>query len=138
MTELEDKPLGYLLTRVATALRSEVVATVLKAEELTFPEYLCLRMLSEWPATPNAALARTAGISAQAMNKVVRELQDRDLVTRPATVSSGRSRPATLTRAGVATLTRMDPEVLAAERRVLGALDESDQREFRRLLAALG
>jgi DNA-binding MarR family transcriptional regulator len=94
-------------------------------------------MLAQSPKS-NAQLAREAQVSPQAMNKVVLGLQDRGLVTRPATVSSGRSLPATLTREGVTTLARLDPEVAEAENRVLAALDDHDRRELRRLLVAAG
>ncbi len=60
------------------------------------------------------------------------------MVTRPATVSAGRSLPAELTREGAALLDRMTDGIRAAEQRVLGALSEHDQRELRRILAELG
>lgn len=137
MEGVRDEPLGYLLHRVTSALRAEVAATVLGPSALAAPEYLCLRMLSQSPKS-NAQLAREAQVSPQAMNKVVRELQERGLVTRPATVSSGRSLPATLTREGAALLARLDPEVADAEDRVLAKLGEQDRRELRRLLLAAG
>ncbi|WP_328615712.1 MarR family transcriptional regulator [Amycolatopsis sp. NBC_00355] len=137
METSRDEPLGYLLHRVTEALRAEVAATVLEPAELAAPEYLCLRMLSQSPKS-NAELAREAQVSPQAMNKVVLALQDRGLVTRPATVSSGRSLPATLTREGVTVLARLDPEVAEAEDRVLAELDEHDRRELRRLLVEAG
>ncbi|WP_103352270.1 MarR family transcriptional regulator [Amycolatopsis sp. CA-128772] len=135
MDSLRDEPLGYLLHRVTAALRAEVAAAVLGPADLAAPAYLCLRMLSRSPKS-NAELAREAQVSPQAMNKVVRELQDRGLVTRPATAASGRSLPATLTRAGVTVLARLDPEVAEAEDRVLGGLGARDRRELRRLLVA--
>lgn len=138
MAGLEDKPLGYLLYRVAAALRAEVGATVLAPLDLSFPEYLCLRVIAEFPGKSNAQLARDVTVSPQAMNKVIRELQNRGLVTRPATVSSGRSLPVTLTATGTALLERADPMVLAAESRVLANLNVQDRHEFRRLLAAVG
>jgi DNA-binding MarR family transcriptional regulator len=137
MESFRDEPLGYLLHRVTAALRGEVAATVLGPSRLAAPEYLCLRMLAQSPKS-NAQLAREAQVSPQAMNKVVLGLQDRGLVTRPATVPSGRSLPATLTREGVTLLARLDPEVAEAEDRVLAALDEHDRRELRRLLVAAG
>lgn len=137
MEGLEDRPLGYLLHRAAAALRAEVAVTALEPLELTFPQYLCLRLLSNSPGRSNAQLARDAMVSPQAMNKVIRELQDRGLVTRPASVPTGRSLPATLTREAVALLERIDPLVLTAESRVLAKLGERDRREFRRLLAAV-
>ncbi|MEV6826986.1 MarR family transcriptional regulator [Amycolatopsis sp. NPDC051102] len=137
MNGFRDEPLGYLLHRVTAALRAEVAATVLGPAELVAPEYLCLRMLAQAPKS-NAELAREAQVSPQAMNKVVRELQDRGLVSRPASVSSGRSLPATLTREGVTMLARLDPQVVEAEDRVLANLGEQDRRELRRLLLGVG
>ncbi|EOD70627.1 MarR family winged helix-turn-helix transcriptional regulator [Amycolatopsis vancoresmycina] len=135
MESLRDEPLGYLLHRVTAALRAEVAATVLGPADLAHPGYLCLRMLARSPKS-NAELAREAQVSPQAMNKVVRELQERGLVTRPATVPSGRSLPATLTREGVTLLARLDPAVAEAEDRVLAGLGDHGRRELRRLLVA--
>lgn len=137
MRNPEGRPLGYLLYRVATVLRTEVTATVLDPLGLTFPQYICLRLLAHSPGMSNAELAREATVSPQAMSMVVRELQQRDLVTRPVTVSSGRARPAELTREGTALLARTDSGVRDAEHRVLAKLGKQDQRELRRLLAAV-
>ena len=71
------------------------------------------------------------------MNTLVQGLQMRSLVTRPASVSSGRSRPAELTRAGVELLERTDPGIAEAERHLLAKLNEQDRIDFRRILAAL-
>jgi DNA-binding MarR family transcriptional regulator len=72
------------------------------------------------------------------MNMVVRGLEERGLVTRPASVSSGRSLPAQLTRKGGELLERTDAGVKAAENRLLAALPSEQRREFRRMLVALG
>jgi DNA-binding MarR family transcriptional regulator len=138
MSDDEDQPLGYLLTRVAAALRSEVTNGVLESLRLSFPQYICMRILSHSPGRSNAELARDVNVSPQAMNMVVRGLQERGLVTRPATVASGRSLPAELTREGTALLVEIDPGVREAERKVLAPLSERDRRQFRRLLAELG
>jgi DNA-binding MarR family transcriptional regulator len=138
MQILEDQPLGYLLHRVTAALRAEVTTTVLEPLDLAFPEYICMRMLSQSPGQSNAELARDLNVSPQAMNMVVRRLQERGLVTRPATVPSGRSLPTELTRKGVELLKRTDAGVREAERHLLAKLSEQERRDFRRLLAALG
>jgi len=138
MIRLEDQPLGYLLSRVFAALRTEVVVEALEPQDLAFPQYICLRILSHAPGLSNAELARDANVSRQAMNIVLRGLQDRGLVTRPHSVPSGRSLPTELTSAGVELLARTDSGVREAERRVLANLSERDRREFRRLLAAVG
>lgn len=137
MTDDEGQPLGYLLSRVAAALRSELTTTALEPLGLTFPQYICMRILSHSPGRSNAELARDVNVSPQAMNMVVRGLQERGLVDRPATVSAGRSLPAALTRDGTDLLSRIDAGVREAERRVLAPLGEQDRREFRRLLTAL-
>ena len=134
---VEQQPLGYLLHRVAAALRSEVTSTVLDPLQLTFPEYICLRLLSHAPGQSNAQLAREANVSRQAMNIVVQGLQERGLVTRPATASAGRARPTELTAAGAELLGRSDPGIRGAEDRVLSTLDAEDRRSFRRILGAL-
>ena len=48
-SRLEDQPLGYLLNQVALALRTEVTDSVLKPAGLTFPQYICMRILSTAP-----------------------------------------------------------------------------------------
>ena len=138
MSAREDQPLGLLLVQVASALRTEVIASVLEPLGLSFPQYICMRVLSHSPGRSNAELAREVGVSPQAMNTVVRGLQERGLVARPVTVASGRSLPAELTRDGTALLDGIDPGVRDAERKVLAPLSEQDRRHFRRLLAALG
>ncbi len=132
------QPLGYLLHRVAAALRAEVVATALEPIGLTFGEYICMRMLSHSPGKSNADLARDAMVSPQAMNMVLRGLQDRGLIARPATVASGRSLPAELTRQGLDVLKGVDPGIRQAERKLLAVLSDSDREHLRRILALLG
>ncbi|MBB5164721.1 MarR family winged helix-turn-helix transcriptional regulator [Mycobacterium sp. AZCC_0083] len=138
MSDGEVKPLGYLLHRLTTALRTDVTATVLEPLGLPFPQYICMRILSLYPGSSNAELARDVMVSPQAMNMVVRSLQDRGLVTRPATVAAGRSLPAELTQEGKALLKRTEAGIRAAEDRVLAPLNEHDQRELRRILADFG
>nr|WP_040538984.1 MarR family transcriptional regulator [Mycolicibacterium tusciae] len=135
---LEDQPLGYLLSRVANALRAEVTAAVLEPMGLTFPQYICLRILSKYPDRTNADLARDTNVTPQAMNMVLRRLQDRGLVTRPASVTSGRSLPARLTPKGEDLLKRTDSGVRAAERKLMAGLTAEQRREFKRVLVALG
>jgi DNA-binding MarR family transcriptional regulator len=97
-----------------------------------------MRVLSKYPGHSNAALARALNVSPQAMNMVLRGLEDRGLVSRPASVSSGRSLPAQLTRDGEALLTRTDAGVRAAEDRLMAHLTDKERGEFKRILAALG
>jgi DNA-binding MarR family transcriptional regulator len=133
-----DEPLGYLLYRVASALRAEVSTTALDPVGLSFPQYICMRILARFPDRSNAELARDTGVSPQAMNMVLRSLEERELVTRPDTVASGRSLPAKLTRAGGQLLERTETGVRAAEQRLMADLSAEQRREFRTILAVLG
>jgi DNA-binding MarR family transcriptional regulator len=133
----DEQPLGYLLARVGNALRMDVTRTVLEPLGLSFPDYLCMRMLTKFPGRSNAELARDIGVSPQAMNTVVKGLQERGLVLRPATVPSGRSLPAELSREARAVLKRTDSGVREAEERILAQLSPERRRLFRDILAEL-
>ena len=114
----EDQPLGYLLSRVMFALKSDVSAAVLDPLEVAFPEYLCMRVLSKYPGQSNADLARALSVSPQAMNM--------------------RSLPAQLTREGADLLKRTDAGVRAAENRLMVNMTDEERDHFKRTLAALG
>src|SRR5258705_4990041 len=132
----EDQPLGYLLSRVMHALKTDVTATVLDPLEVAFPEYLCMRVLSKYPGQSNADLARALNVSPQAMNMVLRGLEERRLVARPASVSSGRSLPGPLTCEGDEMLKRTDARVRAAEERLIAKLSGEARYQFKRGFAA--
>jgi DNA-binding MarR family transcriptional regulator len=72
------------------------------------------------------------------MNTVLHRLESAQVVTRPASVPSGRALPATLTGSGRALLKRAEAAVRGADARVLAKLSAAEQREFKRMLAALG
>ncbi len=131
----KEEPLGYLLYRVTAALRPQVNGE-LRPLGLGLPEYVCLRVLSKSPGRSNAELARDANVSPQAMNMVLRSLQEMDAVTRPASVSSGRALPAELTSKGRTLLKRAEAAVRVAEERILVQLSARERKELKRLLAA--
>jgi DNA-binding MarR family transcriptional regulator len=137
MVQAEDPPLGYLLYRVAAVLRPEVSAA-LSPLGLTLPEFVCLRILSVFPGLSSAELSRYTNVTPQAMNTVLRKLEDVGAVERPASVSSGRALPATLTGQGRALLKRAEAAVRAADARILSKLTAAQQREFKRMLDKLG
>ena len=137
MGQAEDAPLGYLLYRVGAALRPEVSA-VLGPLGLTLPEFVCLRLLSMFPGLSSAELARHTNVTPQAMNTVLRKLEDVGAVARPESVSSGRALPATLTSQGRPLLKRAEAAVQVADARILAKLTAAQQREFKRMLGRLG
>jgi DNA-binding MarR family transcriptional regulator len=137
MVATEDAPLGYLLYRVAAVLRPEVTA-VLGPLGLTLPEFVCMRMLSMKPGSSSAELSRNTNVTPQAMNTVLRGLEEVGAVARPPSVSSGRALPATLTSQGRTLLKRAEAAVRVADGRILGKLTAAQQREFKRMLEKLG
>jgi len=137
MTQADDAPLGFLLYRVAAALRPEVSA-VLGPLGLTLPEFVCLRILSMFPGMSSAELSRHAGVTPQAMNTVLRKLEEVGAVARPSSVSSGRALPANLSGQGRALLKRAEAAVRGADAHILDRLTETQQREFKRMLEKLG
>ncbi|TVT54658.1 MarR family transcriptional regulator [Amycolatopsis rhizosphaerae] len=126
---------GYVLKQAASALRAGMDAA-LRPLELTVPQYACLELLGQHPGLSNAELARGAFVTRQSMNGVLRGLQDRGLVSRPATAAHGRALPTELTPAGRQQLHEASVAVRAVERRMLTALSPSAQRRLRDDLAA--
>ena len=137
MIQADDAPLGYLLYRVAAVLRPEVSA-VLGPLGLTLPEFVCLRIISLSPGLSSAELSRHTNVTPQAMNTVLRRLEDTGAVERPESVSSGRALPATLTGHGRALLKRAEGAVRVADDRILAKLSGVQQREFKRMREKLG
>ncbi|HEY0225131.1 MAG TPA: MarR family transcriptional regulator [Mycobacterium sp.] len=137
MVSTEDAPLGYLLYRVGAVLRPEVAA-VLGPLGLTLPEFVCLRILSMNPGLSSAELSRNSNVTPQAMNTVLRRLEEVGAVARPTSVSSGRALPASLTSQGRTLLKRAETAVRAADGRILAKLTAAQQRDFKRMLDKLG
>jgi len=101
------------------------------------PDFVCMRMLSMSPGASSAELARLGNVSPQAMNTVLHRLENAQIVSRPASVASGRALPASLTTEGRTLLKRAESAVREADARVLAKLSPSEQREVKRMLAAL-
>jgi hypothetical protein len=101
---------------------------------LLFDYTKCARPVCDSP--PSYTDYAAGVVSPQAMNNVLRALQDRGIVTRPASVPSGRALPAELTSKGKALLDRAEAAVRGADEQVLANLTRAQQRQLRRLLDA--
>ena len=130
-----EESVGYVLKQAAVALRSAMDA-VLRPLELTVPQYSCLEVLAQRPGSSNAELARATFVTRQAMSGVLLGLQDRGLVSRPATAAHGRALPALLTASGRQHLQAASAAVRAVEHRMLAPLDEVRRSRLRDDLAA--
>ncbi|KUL71193.1 MULTISPECIES: MarR family winged helix-turn-helix transcriptional regulator [unclassified Streptomyces] len=114
---------GYRLKRAHAALRG-AMDQALREHDLTVPQYACLEVLAARPGMSNADLARATFVTRQSMNVVLRGLQDQGLLTRPATVETGRARPASLTDEGMRRLTAAQKAVYAIETRMVHAIPD--------------
>jgi DNA-binding MarR family transcriptional regulator len=130
-----DESVGYALKRAASALRGGMDAA-LRPLELTVPQYACLELLAQRPGLSNADLARGAFVSRQSMNLVLRGLQERALVTRPATAPKGRALPSRLTPEGRRQLHAASVAVRAVERQMLMPFSPAHQERLLRDLGA--
>lgn len=87
------------------------------------PQYACLELVGRQPGLSNADLARGAFVTRQSMNGVLRALQDRGLVSRPATAEHGRARPTEPTASGRVLINAASTAVRAVETR--GSVDRT-------------
>ena len=95
---VEDS-LGYVLKQASVALRSAMDAA-LRPLRLSVTQYSCLELLGQRVDLSSAELARGTFVTRQSMHTVLRDLQERGLVTRPAVAAEGRALPARLTEDG--------------------------------------
>src|ERR1700709_1988250 len=91
-----EQSVGYVLKQAAAALRT-AMDQALRPMGLTVSQYACLEVLGQRPGLSNAELARAIFVTRQAVNGVLRGMQDRGLVTRPAIAPYGRALPTDLT-----------------------------------------
>ena len=82
------------------------------------------------PGRFNSGGRRAVNVSPQAMNIVLRGLEDMGAGSRPPSVPVGRALPARLTTAGAALLERTDAVVQRAESRVLSGLTNDERRRL--------
>jgi DNA-binding MarR family transcriptional regulator len=126
MTQDElGRRIGYQLKRAHAALRTAMDGS-LRAYGLTTPQYACMELLGVRPGLSNAELARSAFVTRQSMNVVLRSLQDAGLVERPATAPAGRALPTRLTERGERLLEAARAEVVTIERRMTAGLDATE------------
>ncbi|MGW4946976.1 MarR family winged helix-turn-helix transcriptional regulator [Actinoplanes sp. NPDC004185] len=130
-----ENAVGYVLKEAAVALRTAMDA-VLRPLQLTVPQYSCLELLGQRPGLSNAELARGTFVTRQSMNVVLHGLEERGLVTRPATAARGRELPAELTPAGRDQLLAASTAVRAVEKRMCTGLSPARQQELLETLAA--
>jgi len=91
--------IGYQLKAAQSALRTRM-DEALAPLGLSTPQYSCLEVIGRYPGASNSEIARQVFVTRQSMNRLLRVLQDRGLVTRAEQAESGRTLPTRLTETG--------------------------------------
>lgn len=125
--------LGYKLKKTQHALRLQM-DEALRALELTTPQYAVLAQLELKPGASNAALARSAFITAQTMHGIIANLEKRGLVERKSDISHGRILCTELTDQGHKVVAQAHDMIRAVESRMLATVSREHKTLLEKLL----
>lgn len=125
--------LAYKLKKTQHALRTSM-DEALRALDLTTPQYAVLAQLELKPGASNAALARSAFITAQTMHGIVSNLEKRGLVQRKNDASHGRILCTELTDQGHKVVTQAHDMIRAVESRMLATVSSEHKVLLEKLL----
>jgi DNA-binding MarR family transcriptional regulator len=125
--------LGYKLKKTQHALRLHM-DEALRILDLTTPQYAVLAQLELRPGISNAALARSAFITAQTMHGIVSNLEKRGLVQRKSDASHGRILCTELTDQGHKVVAQAHDMIRAVESRMLSTVSEEHKALLEKLL----
>ena len=127
--------IAYLIGRLDRVLRQQLGARTAQFG-LTAAQYTALSVLKTRGTLSNAKLARRAFITPQAMNELVKALEQKGLVTRRPDPDHGRVVQMLLTPAGETLVSKCDRVVRQLEDRMLQQLAGADRGLLRSVLWA--
>lgn len=125
--------LGYKLKKTQHALRLHM-DEALRTLDLTTPQYAVLAQLELKPGASNAALARSAFITAQTMHGIVSNLEKRGLLERKSDTSHGRILCTELTHQGHKVVAQAHDMIRAVEARMLSTVSSENKLLLEKLL----
>jgi len=125
--------LGYKLKKTQHTLRLHM-DEALRSIDLTTPQYAVLAQLELNPGASNAALARSAFITAQTMHGIVSNLEKRGLIQRKSDVSHGRILCAELTDQGHKVVTQAHNIISKVEASMTSSITEDNKVLLEKLL----
>jgi DNA-binding MarR family transcriptional regulator len=128
-----DGHIGYLLRQAQAAVR---LAHDVKLAEagLTTPQFLVLNLLDAYRGASGAELARSAQLTPQTINLIVRKLEREGLIARDEHETHGRVLRLTLTALGKERLRQGKILSDKIERRILALAEQDTERKVRRWL----
>src|SRR3990167_2590114 len=125
--------LGYKLKKTQHALRLHM-DEALRALDLTTPQYAVLAQLELRPGISNAALSRSAFITAQTMHGIVSNLEKRNLVKRKSDPQHGRILATQLTKQGMRVVQQAHEVIRKVEASMTFGLTEDNKALLENLL----
>lgn len=125
--------LRYKLKKTQHALRLHM-DEALRSLDITTRQYVVLAQLELKPGASNAALARSAFITAQTMHGIVSNLEKRSLIQRKSDTSHGRILCTELTDQGHKVVTNTHDIIRDVEARMLATVNPDHQALLERLL----
>jgi len=128
-----DGHIGYLLRQAQAAVRLAHDVALAEAG-LTTPQFLVLNLLDAYPGASGAGLARTAQLTPQTINLIVRKLEREGLIARDEHETHGRVLRLTLTALGKERLRQGKILSDRIERRILALAEPDTERKLRRWL----
>lgn len=124
---------GYKLKKTQHALRLGM-DEALRSLELTTPQYAVLAQAELKPGISNAALARSAFITAQTMHAIVANLEKRGLVKRKSDPEHGRILCIELTEQGRDVVAQAHNIIRSVESRMLATVSQDHRALLEKLL----
>lgn len=132
--EWDRGPTGRLVKIVYTALRRELERLAREAG-LTASQWSALGVLYHFPGCTNSDLEAILLIERPSVTSLIQGMEKKGWVLRAADAQDGRAKRIYLTESGKALAEQTRSFAELADRKVLGALDEAEREELRRLLA---
>lgn len=124
---------GYKLKELTTLLRAAMEES-LGEYKITVPQFACLELLGRYSQLSNSELARGAFVSRQAMNKVIKGLEEKELVSRPQQAESGRIRRVQLTPIGAELLAQARERIFSVEKAMVHGLNIEERAQLSELI----
>jgi MarR family transcriptional regulator, lower aerobic nicotinate degradation pathway regulator len=133
--DLEALPGHHIrrLHQIAVAIFLQETA----AHGITPVQYAALQTVGNQPGIDQRTLAGSIGLDTSTVAGVIDRLEARGLLLRGASPQDRRVRLLTLTDEGVALLAAVQPDMQAAQRRMLSPLPRAERAEFMRMLRLL-
>ncbi len=130
--DLSSRP-GYLVRRLHQ-IHVAIFLEECREHNLTPVQFGVLTVLYDGDALDQITIAGQLGIDRNNAADVIRRLEKRGLIERPAVIKDRRAKLARITRAGLEVVDRMQPQMIKAQRRLMAPLDDE---EYDRLMVLM-